>query len=303
MIPRYPQVGAAKGHRVAQGLPLRNHDVGAVASGSAQQAEADRVDADDRQRPPLMRGLDEPCHVFEMSKKVRLLQDDGGGFVGQRGGERARLHAAVRCGHRDELGCEVGEVGRDDLAVLRVHRAGEHDPALAPGDAQRHQHRLGHGGAAVVEAGVRDVHAGQLGDQRLVFERRLERPLARLGLIGGVGGVILTPRGEVIDHGRNEMVVASCAEETRSDVAPRVPANQAGDVRGQFHFAQRWGDRQRACEPVFRRDHVEELIERVESDRPEHDAHVVGRVRDIGHGSRVLLRTGHQWPSSATFAS
>ena len=76
-----------------------------------------------------------------------------------------------------------------------------------------HQHGLGRGAAAVVQAGVRDVHAGQLGDQRLVFEDDLQVALAGLGLIRRVRRVELAARGDRIDDGGDEVVVAAAAEE------------------------------------------------------------------------------------------
>ncbi len=89
---------------------------------------------------------------------------------------------------------------------------------------QRHEHALGDGAAAFVEAGVGHIQAGQLADQRLVLEERLQAPLARLGLVGRVGGVEFAARRDGIDHGRDEVIVAAAAEEAdravrRSDCA------------------------------------------------------------------------------------
>ena len=87
---------------------------------------------------------------------------------------------------------------------------------------ERHQHGLGRGRAAVVEAGVRDIQAGQLSHQRLILERRLERALAGLGLVGRVGRVELAAAGQLIDDRRDEVVVAAAAQEADSLVGALV---------------------------------------------------------------------------------
>ena len=91
------------------------------------------------------------------------------------------------------------------------------------------------------------------------------------------------------------------------------------------------GTRSGRFEPVLRRDDVEELVERLESDRAQHHADVVGRVRDVRHEVSVPIpvrgqvrrssrrrlvglrrwrasrdspeRRAVQWASSATFFS
>ena len=89
-----------------------------------------------------------------------------------------------------------------------------------------HEHGLGHRRAAVVKAGVGDLHAGELGDQRLVLECGLERSLAGLGLVGRVGRVELAARGQVVDHGGDEVIVAAAAQEADALVGPLVPREQ-----------------------------------------------------------------------------
>ena len=126
------------------------------------------------------------------------------------------------------------------------------DPAVPPRDGQRHQHRLGRGRAAVVEAGVGDVHAGQLGDQRLVFERRLERPLAGLGLVRGVRRVELAPGGEVVDHRGDEVVVASAAQEADPPVGARVPPDHLLDSPRELQLGEGRRDAERTLEAVLR---------------------------------------------------
>src|SRR4051812_20992574 len=76
-----------------------------------------------------------------------------------------------------------------------------------------HQGGFSYGAATFVEAGVGHVHAGELADERLKLEERLERSLARLGLVGRVGSVELTAAGDRVHDGGDEMVVATGAEE------------------------------------------------------------------------------------------
>ena len=202
------QVRAAVRHRIAQALPLGDHDVGPIIARTAEDPQADRVDADDRHRPLALRGVDQGVDLLELPEEVGVLHDHRGGVVGDGGGQLVAIDPAATRGDDDDLGFEVGQVGRQDLSRLGVDRPGDDDPALPPGDGQGHEDRLGDRRAAVVEAGVRDVHAGQLADERLILERRLQGPLARLRLIRRVGRVELAASGQVVHDGRDEVVVA-----------------------------------------------------------------------------------------------
>ena len=101
-----------------------------------------------------------------------------------------------------------------------MHAAGNQHAARAAGDAHGHEHGLGRGAAAVVEARIRIVHARQLADERLILEQGLEVALADFRLIGRVGSDEFAPRGDIIDDRRDEMVVASAAEEADAAAAP-----------------------------------------------------------------------------------
>ena len=118
-------------------------------------------------------------------------------------GRRQRRHLYV-----------AGWRGRSSAsAVLGMDALGDQDLVPLRRDAHGHEHRLGHGAAAVVKAGVGDVQAGELADERLELEERLQAALAGLGLVGRVGGVELAAAGDGIDDGGNEVVVAAAAEE------------------------------------------------------------------------------------------
>src|SRR5208282_229989 len=65
--------------------------------------------------------------------------------------------------------------------------------AVSPGDGQCHEQRLADGRASVVEAGVGDIHPGQLGNEGLIFKGGLKGPLTCLSLVRGVGRVKFAP--------------------------------------------------------------------------------------------------------------
>ena len=108
---------------------------------------------------------------------------------------------------------EIFEVRAHHGAVLRMKR-----PATsAPGAARRlnparHQHGLGRGRRAVIDRGVGNLHAGELADQRLIFEQRLQGALAYLGLVRRIRGREFRARNNRVDCARNEMMVDTSAK-------------------------------------------------------------------------------------------
>ena len=115
--------------------------------------------------------------------------------------------------------------------------AGDDDFAVAAGRADGHQHRLGRGAAAVVEAGVRDVEAGEPRDERLILEHDLQVALADFGLVGRVGGVELAAAGELVDDGGDEVVVAAAAEEADFVAGVGVLGRERRHVLREFDLA------------------------------------------------------------------
>ena len=63
------------------------------------------------------------------------------------------------------------------------------------------QRRFGRRAPAVVQTGVRHVHAGQLADERLILEHRLQIALTHFGLIRRVRRVEFAARRQGIDDG------------------------------------------------------------------------------------------------------
>src|SRR5208283_464507 len=82
---------------------------------------------------------------------------------------------------------------------------------------------------------------------------------------------------------RDEVIIAAGPQETDPLVGSLIPRQQAANVVGQLELGQSGTDVQGPLEPELRRHHVEELIERVQSDRPQHDADVVRGICKIRH--------------------
>ena len=97
----------------------------------------------------------------------------------------------------DDLDAHALGAGADHVDGLR-ERVGVDDERTG-GVALRtsyERHRLGGGGGLVEERGVGGGEAGEVGDDRLEVEQRLEPALGDLGLVGRVGGV----PGRVLEH-------------------------------------------------------------------------------------------------------
>ena len=157
--------------------------------------------------------LDQCLDVFELSENVGVLEHDGSGIVGEGGREARWIDDSSRPRDRDQLGLQVLHRGRRDLPVLRMDSLRDDDAAEPPGNGQRHEQRLADGRAPVVQAGVGDVHPGQLSNQGLIFKGCLQGPLACLRLVGCIGRVELASRGKVIHDCRDEVIVAACPQE------------------------------------------------------------------------------------------
>ena len=133
---------------------------------------------------------------------------------------------AAGVGAHDTDGSGVDRLEQGDGAALR--------------DARRQQAGLRGGAGPVVEAGVRDVHAGELADHRLELERRLQGPLADLGLVRRVGGDELGAAGEVRRDGGDGVPVGAGAQEVR----PRgidVRGGALGEQGDQFRLGEGGG--------------------------------------------------------------
>ena len=84
---------------------------------------------------------------------------------------------------------------------------------LYAGHALRHQHGFGCRGRAVVQRCVGHLHAGQQRHLRLEFEKILQRALRNFRLIRRVGGEKFRTLDQMIDGGRNVMLIGARAAE------------------------------------------------------------------------------------------
>ena len=222
----------------------------------------------DRKRPGVVRDGGQVRRRLEAAEEVGLLEDDarrvGGGLA-----ELVEVGHAPVVGDLDDLEAEAGRVGLHDLAHLRVHGLAE-DDLRAPGRVLRDEARVcGHGGA-VVPGGVRDVHAGELADGRLVFEDRLQDALAHLGLIRGVRGQELAAREDGVDDCGHVVVVDPGAEEGQLPPRVHVALGQLRQVGDDLRLRERGVDRQLAVEANAFRDVAEQLLDRGDADGGEH---------------------------------
>jgi len=158
-------------------LAFADGDVGAVLPGRREQRQADGVDAGDRERAGGVSTSGQRRRILEKTEEVRLLEDDGRGLGS---GFHASAHLEVA----------AFTEAAEHLDVLRVDVARD-QYLVATGVDIGHHRRLGDCRRSVIKRGVGDVECGQLGDQGLKLEDRLQRALARLGLVGRVGGVEL----------------------------------------------------------------------------------------------------------------
>ena len=188
-------------------------------------------------------------------------------------------------GHRLPEGVEVGHalgprhalhrqararaVGLDHPPRQGRQRARDHD-LLPLGHAVRHERRLRERRPAVVEGRVRDVHARQLADHRLVLVDRAQRPLARLRLVGRVRGEELAAEEQVVDRAGHVVVVGAPAEEGHEAVGVGVAVGEAAEVGDEVALRQRRGHRQVAPEPRLRRDPLDQRLQVPDPDRPQH---------------------------------
>jgi hypothetical protein len=117
--------------------------------------------------------------------------------------------------------------------------------------------------------GVGDIHAAQGTDQALVLEDRLQRPLADLRLVGGVGGIELRPAQDLVHGARHEVVVCSGTEEYAVSldvgILVRQPAQRTPelDLREGRREVNRWESHRLG-------DDLEQVGDLLDADRRQH---------------------------------
>ena len=280
-----PRYGPPNDIGLPSALPFGHDDVGAVVAGPLEQAQADRIDRR-RRTARRRRARSRPsCSTSSRQpKKFGCCTSTQAVSVVDGRGQLVGRDRAVGRADGDQLDAEVRQVRGQDLAIFGMDAAGDDDAAVAAGGADGHQHGFGRGAAAVVEAGVRDVHAGELGDQRLILEEDLQVALAGLGLIGRVRGVELAARGDVVDDRRDEMVVAAAAQEADLLAGRRCswrPAPSGARVSSISVSAggMSSGRSSRSSAGID----GEQFVDRLDADRLEHRPLVFGSIGNVRH--------------------
>ncbi len=234
------QVRAAVLRRDPERLALAGGDVRPVGARRGEDGQRHRLDDCDEEGARGMGELADTGHGFEQAQEVRVRGDDAGDRpvrVGEEPLERREVRRAGVVSLGDEWDLlelqPAREVGREGLAVVRMDAAADEDP-LAAGRPAGHEGRLGRGGSAVVVRGRDDVEVDELGEQGLVLVDGLQRPLAHLGLVRGIGRVPLAAQEELVDRGRTPMAVDPGAQEARQ-VGPVAPG-EALQPRGELQL-------------------------------------------------------------------
>jgi hypothetical protein len=226
-------VGAAVPHRDTEALHRADGDVRPPLPRRGEQGERERVSGDGHPSAGGDHGGGDGAQGSDLAGGARVLQ--------QRPEDRTAGEGVgddvPAAGHAVALGVEDGQVPRAEVEVDQLDpqrlRAGlQHRPGLRQhvgvheedgvlgrlrGPAQQ-GHGLGGGGGLVEQARVGDVETGQVRDQRLEGQQRLEPALADLGLVGRVGGV----PGGVLEHvaphhGRGDRAVVAEADHRLDD--------------------------------------------------------------------------------------
>ena len=240
------KIGSAVGHRVPERLPFGDDDVHPVVARSTKYAETDRIDRRDKCSFVFVSDCCEFCKVFRAAKEVGLLNDDARRFVVHNFRNFSHVNDTVWRRDVHKLGVNILEIRFQDLTVLGVNRFEHHNLGTSSSHAERHQCRFGDCASAVVETCIRHVHSRQLANQRLVFEHRLQIALAYFRLVWRVGSVKLAARGERVDNGRNEVVVAAAAEEANRILRVQILVRERAHVLSESEFAHRRGNLERS---------------------------------------------------------
>ena len=203
--------------------------------------------------------------------------------------------------HLDDLEAEAGCVRLHDLAHLGIERLREHD-ARSPGRVLGDEARVGGDGEAVVARRIRDVHARELADRRLVLEDRLEDALAHLGLVGRVRGQELASLQDRVDDCRDVVVVDARSEEGELDARVRVLGRELLEMPDELRLGECRRHGQVAGEPDRLGDLLEEVVDRGDTDRREHLVAVTLCEREVAvrHCSATTARYASTSRRSAT---
>jgi hypothetical protein len=264
----------------AEALRRTDGDIGAKFAGRAEERECEQIGGDDGERTGDVSGSEEFFEVVNRAGGVRVLHEHteaiGGGGVG----------AVVA---DDDGDAERDGASFDDVDGLRVALFGDEEDAVGVVvtvlEAVTHHHGFGGGGALVEHGGVGDFEAGEIGDQRLEVEQRLEAALRNLGLIGRVGGI---PAGvfqdRALNHAGGGGVVVAGADEIAENFVLGSDGAELGEGGG---FAEGGGDVESAAADVGRHGGIDEGIDRRVTEEREHGGGLSGAVAGVAASEGV----------------
>ena len=282
---RLPHVGLARGEerrvrtaaaeRHAEALRVADDGIGADLARRRDQREREKIGGDGDERARGVRALDRRTKIGHRAALVRILQQDA---------ERLRNRLLRHAREIDDFDLDVERLGAAAQHVerLRIAPFRDEEHALAGADLLRlqpmeHRHRFARRRAFVEERRRRDVHAGQVANDRLEVEQRLEAALRDLRLIRRVRRVPAGVLEDVAqDHARRHAVVVAHADVRTGDGVARGDAAQTAQV-GVLGFAFRQVERRLAANGR-RNGLIDQHVERWHADRVEHRG-AVGVVR------------------------
>ena len=209
-------MGAAEPERDAEALTTANGNLHAQLAHWRQQHLGQGIHGGRHHHSSGAGGGDQLSRIPERTAGSRQLHQqtkrpsEGLRTAGLLRQERTRLHL-------EQLDTQGFSAGLQHRPGLRQH-LGIHQEAVGTGiaaSAVAEAHRLGRSGGLIEQRGIGDRQRGELADQGLEIEQRLEAPLADLSLIRGVGGV----PGRVFKH--------VALQQRRGDAVAVAQADQA----------------------------------------------------------------------------
>ena len=237
------RTAAAEGHTEALRVP--DDGIGAELARRRDQREGEKIRGHGDKRTVFVRALDRRAKIGHRATLVRILQQDA---------ERLRNRLLRNAREIDDFDLDVERLGAaaQDVERLRVAPFGDEKQALAGADLLRlqpmeHRHRFARGRALVEERRRRDVHAGQVANDRLEIEQRFEAALRNLSLIRRIRRVPARILEDVAqDHARSHASVVAHADVRTGDGVARGDAAQPAQV-GVLGFAFRQVERRLAA--------------------------------------------------------
>ena len=276
----YAAVRPAVAHRHAERLRFHRNDVRLLRRLHDSQRHGFR-DRHDQQRAPGVRHLRNRRDILDGAKEVRRLDHHARRLAGDRGIQSSHIHAPIRripnLGNRNFL---VLRVGRDHLAILRMHRPGYHG-FIPSGHADSHHHRLGRASRPVVHRRVRNLHTGQLTDHGLELEHCLQRALRYLRLVGRVAGQELAAQHQAIDDDR--LVVPVHARAQKAGIAGGVVLGKRTEAVDDLRLRVLPRNVEVARELILSRDRLKQRVDRLDANLLQHLLAVRRRLGQIAH--------------------